>query len=352
MPVYNGERYLKESIDSIINQTFTDFEFIIVDDGSTDKTSTILDSYTDPRIIKLKNPENLGMTDSLNRGLLISQGKFIARMDADDISLPERLAKQVSFMENNPQVGLCGTWIQLINSDRSKSNILKLPTDDATLRCELLFDSPLAHPSVIFNRKHLFASRLAYNPSYQYCQDYDLWVRCSNHFALANIPEVLLNYRFHPDQLGRCYSESSQRLESGPVRLLQLEQLGLSPTPEEFEIHHFIARGGYPITPEFVQQAHDWLVKLKLANDKTATYSNSTLGSVLAQRWLAIANPATTLGLFTWQLFWQSPFKNFCGLSFGAMIRFWLNCCRGQAKQTGIELLRLLGVSGKKATQD
>ncbi len=352
MPVYNGEQYLEESIDSIISQTFTDFEFIIVDDGSTDKTPVILNRYTDARIIKLRNPENLGMTNALNRGLLAAQGKFIARMDADDISLPERLAKQVAFMENNPQVGLCGTWIQLIDSDRSKDNILKLPTDDATLRCELLFDSPLAHPSVMFNRKQLFANQLAYNPSYQYCQDYDLWVRCSTHFALANIPEVLLNYRFHPKQMGRCYSESSQRLESGPVRLVQLEHLGLSPTPKEFEIHHFIARGGYRVTPDFVQQAHNWLVKIKLANDKTAVYSNATLGNVLAHRWLAIVNPATTLGLFTWQLFRKSTLKNFCDLSRGQMIRLWLNCCRGQAKQTCIQLLRLLGFFRTEAIQD
>jgi len=119
MPVFNGEQFLRPAMNSILNQTFTDFEFIIVDDGSTDHSREILNSYTDSRVRLICNESNIGLTDSLNRGLEAASGNYIARMDQDDISLPERLAKQVAFMDSHPEVGVCGTWAKDIDQTDS-----------------------------------------------------------------------------------------------------------------------------------------------------------------------------------------------------------------------------------------
>jgi glycosyltransferase involved in cell wall biosynthesis len=119
MPVYNTEMYLKEAIDSILNQTFRDFEFIVINDGSTDSTSDIIESYSDPRIIYLQNEKNLGVATSLNKGLSIAKGTYIARMDGDDVSRCDRLEKQVAFMDANPEIGVCGTWLETIG-DRNE----------------------------------------------------------------------------------------------------------------------------------------------------------------------------------------------------------------------------------------
>ena len=118
MPVYNGERYLREAIDSILNQTFKDFEFLIINDGSTDLSVEIIESYADKRISLAHNGQNLGLITTLNRGFDLACGEYIARMDCDDISLPDRLEKQVVFMDNHPEIGICGSWVSAISDEK------------------------------------------------------------------------------------------------------------------------------------------------------------------------------------------------------------------------------------------
>lgn len=117
MPVYNAEKFLKPAIESILNQTFSDFELIIIDDNSNDKTADIIKSYNDNRIKHIVNPNRIGFTNSLNQGLKIAQGDYIARMDADDISDPERFSKEIEFLENNPDIGVCGSWMKIIDEN-------------------------------------------------------------------------------------------------------------------------------------------------------------------------------------------------------------------------------------------
>ena len=124
MPVYNGEKYLKEAITSILLQTFDDFEFLIINDGSSDASVDIIQSFRDPRIRLVHNDTNIGLIATLNKGLKLAHGKYVARMDQDDISLPRRLEKQTYFMDNNPDVGVCGTWIKLFMGLDYIKNIL------------------------------------------------------------------------------------------------------------------------------------------------------------------------------------------------------------------------------------
>jgi glycosyltransferase involved in cell wall biosynthesis len=194
MSVYNGEKYLREAIESILNQTFKDFEFLIIDDGSIDSTPEIIQSYNDPRIRVIRNDENLGLTKSLNIGLREAKGEYIARMDADDISVPERLEKQVLLLEKYPKIGVLGTNIQYINEFGNPSLILKWPQRDSLIKWQLCFMNPIAHPSVIIRRK-LLADSGGYNEEITFGQDYDLWVRLSPKTHFENHKDILLHLR-------------------------------------------------------------------------------------------------------------------------------------------------------------
>jgi len=201
MAVYNGERYLKESISSILKQTYKDFEFLIIDDGSSDSTSEIIKSFDDPRIIAIKNTNNIGLSRSLNKGIKLSKGKYIARMDADDISLPERLKKQVDFMEEYQEIGVCGTWLRTTGS--KKNNIRKSPINHEEICAYMFWDSPIWHPTAMIRKKVLTDNDLYYDESISKAQDYKLWTDLSNITKLANIPEVLLLYRIHNKQISK-----------------------------------------------------------------------------------------------------------------------------------------------------
>jgi len=194
MSVYNGEHYLRKAIQSILSQTFTDFEFIIINDGSTDSTSSILNSYTDSRIHLIRNVQNIGLVKSLNKGLQLARGEYIARMDADDISLPERLYKQVRFLDENPSVAMVGSWTEVINEDSIIEEIWQVPTSSHLLRWRLLFHNTFTHSAVMF-RKNIISQLGGYNDKAISAEDYDLWSRISFHWDVANIPEVLVKWR-------------------------------------------------------------------------------------------------------------------------------------------------------------
>jgi len=197
MSVYNGEKYLREAIDSILNQTFGDFEFIIVNDGSTDKTEDILDEYAkkDSRIRIIKNEKNIGLTKSLNKVIRVAKGKYIARMDADDISLPERLRKQIDFLEKNSEIGLLGTGYYEINDNKIIGEKYFLTTDEK-LRKILIKYNPFFHASVMV-RKSIIQEVGIYEEHLARAQDYGLWFRIAAKTKIANLSELLMKRRYN-----------------------------------------------------------------------------------------------------------------------------------------------------------
>ncbi|HOV13573.1 MAG TPA: glycosyltransferase [Spirochaetota bacterium] len=194
LPVYNGSLYLKEAIDSILKQTFTDFEFIIINDGSKDNSEEIIKSYKDYRIIYISQ-QNRGLAATLNIGIKLSKGKYIARMDQDDISLPVRFEKQIDFLEKNINYDLVGTWAKIF-PDKTNKRFHKHPTDNIKLKYFLLFNNPFVHSSVMI-RKSVFDKVGFYSEDKgrQPPEDYELWSRIARVSFIANIPEVLLFYR-------------------------------------------------------------------------------------------------------------------------------------------------------------
>lgn len=203
MPVYNGEKYLSQAIESILNQTFSDFEFLIINDGSTDKTLHILQSYDDSRIKIITNKNNSGIVVSLNNGIMVSQGKYIARMDADDLSLPDRLEEQYTYLEKNPGLAMCGTYAIAIDEQKQEVNRYTYPPLDNTAIGKFsLLHNPFIHPTVMI-RKNVLLEVGGYQQFFQHIEDYELWTRILQKYPAANLDRFLLEYRLNQDGITR-----------------------------------------------------------------------------------------------------------------------------------------------------
>lgn len=195
--VHNGAAYLPACLNSILTQSFTDFELIIIDDCSTDDSPAIFHALTDPRVKIFRNPENLGLTKSLNRGLGRVQGSYIARIDADDTMHPHRLQQQVDFLENNPDYGIVGSFAQQMDANGTPTSIQKMPVTDAEIQWFSLLSSPFLHPTVMLRQSTLDAHALTYDPTFRTTQDYDLWARMLRVTKGYNIPLPLTHLRVH-----------------------------------------------------------------------------------------------------------------------------------------------------------
>ena len=198
MPTYNCEKYLQESIDSILNQTYSDFDFYIYDDCSTDNTQSLIQRYTDPRIIYIKNAKNLGIASTLNLGLerLLPTYEFIARMDADDWAFPGRFQKQIDFLEYNKSVMLCGTqgfWLK--NMLENPLSGWEYPVKHNYLKLYLLYGASFGHSSILIRSDLLRTNNLRYNETIKTCEDWDLWIKISKIGEVANLPDFLMKYR-------------------------------------------------------------------------------------------------------------------------------------------------------------
>lgn len=196
MPIYKGEEHLREAIDSVLNQSFANFEFVIVNDASPDGSEEIILSYEDSRIVYKKHEQNRGLVGALNSGLELCKGKYIARMDQDDIATLNRFELQYSFMEANPDCILLGGQADIINSKYKLEN----PITDEAIRAKLIFNTAFVHPTVMFRKTMLDEHNLRYSELYKHAEDYGFWVDLACYGKLANLPQTCLNYRRHEGQ--------------------------------------------------------------------------------------------------------------------------------------------------------
>lgn len=228
MSVYNGMPYLEEATESVLNQTYKNFEFIIVDDASTDQSWKYLKSIKDKRIKLIKNKKNLGLAASLNIALRQAQGDYVARMDADDVSLPNRFEEQVKFLLKNPSIDLCGTWVDLINEHGTIIGEKKFPTDPQKLKKAITWYAPVVHPTY-FGRKFFFEKIGGYNIDYDFAEDYDLLSRARAKFRITNVPKKLLLWRLQNKRRSR---EDMRKMDIIDLKI-KLESLKRDgPTPE------------------------------------------------------------------------------------------------------------------------
>lgn len=295
MPVYNGGRFLAETMRSVLSQTYRDFEFLIIDDGSTDQSKEIVRGFNDPRIRLLTNPQRLKLSGALNRGIDESVGTYIARMDADDIALPDRLMRQIEFLDTNPAIGLCGTWIERFGTGRGEVD--KYFTTSDQVKVYSLFDCPFAHPTVMF-RKELFVRHdLCYDGSFYPTEDYELWARALDCFPGTNLGEVLLRYRVHADSM-TCSDWQEMDSKGAQIAEYQLKKLGLNVSPDELVFHRNIGRGESYVSASIneVCRGEEWLLQLENANAESKHFDTDAFRVVLSLIWFRLCMHAAPLG--------------------------------------------------------
>lgn len=207
MPVYNCEKYIQDAVDSVLNQTFTNFELLIIDDASTDSTVAIIKKYNDSRINLIEKKVNTGYTTSLNTALEISKGIYIARMDGDDICMPTRFEKQLLFLESNHDIIACGSCCKIIGSD----TIINVPQNNEEIKLALLKGNCMIHPSMMIRKKYLEQYHIDYDITKEPAEDYDLWVKLVKYGKLHNLQEVLLMYRIHEGQVSNLRNQNQKK---------------------------------------------------------------------------------------------------------------------------------------------
>jgi Glycosyl transferase family 2 len=303
--VYNGELFLRESIESIVNQTFSHFELLIVNDGSTDKSKEIVKEFHDHRIRFVSLEKNIGICEVLNLGLELATGKYIAIMDQDDISCLDRLEKQVNYLENNPDISCVGTNFYWLNNSDEKSWIQYFESEDVKIAS--LFSSPICHPTVMYRLSDLRHHNLSYSLDYPYAEDYNLWVELVKHTKVMNLSEPLLHYRKHSGQISRLKSETQCKCIS-QIQIKQLNLLDLKPTQADLMLHNSLGGAFIPL-PNLERFLYSWGQRLIEANGKKHIYVDDIFANQVYQR---VANVIHTNDLrlhgmpIVRQLYWQT----------------------------------------------
>ncbi|MDY0016286.1 MAG: glycosyltransferase [Candidatus Delongbacteria bacterium] len=325
MSVYNSEQYLQESVDSILDQTFNDFEFIVTDDCSTDGSFEIIKSYAkkDKRIKYFRNAENIGLTKSLNLMLDIAKGKYIARMDSDDISMPERFSKQFDFMENNPEIGVLGTNIRFFGNYNADSD---LPTSNNDLKGELIFRDIIMHPTVMIRRSVMDENNLRYDEDFRISQDYDLWSRMISFTEFANMPEILLKYRFVDSNLTNSTKTEYRESFLKKIFIAQLKRLGINPSDEDICFHIILASKKKISKIDDLSGIKLWLEKIAEKNKEKLFYDQAVIGRVLSKYWFSACTNSTGFGLKTYFIYKNFQYVNQFDPGLILKFRFLLKC--------------------------
>jgi len=287
MPVYDAARDLRATLASVLAQTLRDFELLVVDDGSRDESPAIVASFRDPRIRHLRL-DHVGFAAALNRGLDEARGAYVARMDADDLCAPQRLARQVAFMDAHPALGISGTDVETLPA-RGRPARWRFPTDPERLRAGLLFEPGVAHPTVIARRAWLDRHALRYDAGYARVEDWDLWRRAAEHFPIGNLPEPLLRYRIHDDRMSSRHGAEQRRVG----RVIQdegLARLGLAGDPLR-PLHSDVSLADLRCADRgaaFVEDVVAWFERLRGANAEHRVYDAAALDAFLADRLLLV----------------------------------------------------------------
>lgn len=291
LPVYNADKYLHKAINSILSQTFTDWELIIINDGSTDNSYHIISSFSDPRIRYYENETNQGLIKTLNRAVYLSRGEYIARMDADDVCLSARLAVQSDFLDRQSDYAMCGSWVKVIaEDDRQIGRILNF-TGDTYLKIHLLFSVPFVHPSVMI-RTQILKNNL-YDERFVHAEDYELWCRIADKYKIANISSNLLNYRWHSTNVSVLNSERQQAVKNTIIER-ELSKIGITPTQEELWLQQITFQQNNLTNNRKIESFNGysdlnrWFQKIVNANKKHKRYDNNSLMAYLWSRWIVL----------------------------------------------------------------
>ena len=302
LPVYNAEAHIAEAIQSILVQTYGNFELLLINDGSTDRSLEVISSFRDERIRLVNNESNLKLIATLNKGIDLARGKYIARMDADDVSLPQRLQKQVDFMEAHPETGVCGSWFESFGNHRS---IVRYPEKDEDIRIMMLYQTPFCHPSIIFRKDIFDKNGIRFLPEFIHAEDYEAWVRLADHTRFANIPEVLLKYRLH----GHSVSAAHQNVqEKNTIKIIRkiFERTGAGATDADIILFRQAVYSNFKAEKNFIQSVEKIFTGLLNANSRSHFFPEKALEKFLARKWFHLCYNSTSLGKWAYDFYAQS----------------------------------------------
>lgn len=295
LPVYNGQRYIRAAIDSVLRQTFRNFELLIIDDGSTDSTGDIVNSFDDSRIRMVRNIKRLKLSGALNRGLDLSKGEYVARMDADDICFSDRLEIQSAYLDSHPELGICGSHSRIFGM--KKWEVHHAPLGRDRVKAHMLFDNPFVHPAVMLRKDFFDRHGLRYNGDYYPTEDYELWSRALNYFSGDNIDRVLLKYRLHAASMTRAdWNNMDEKATLIVGRLLK--DTGLDVDPEALHFHRTIGRemsSACTSRPDILH-GEKWFQYLMAINRKKRFVDETALADVSADAWFRLCFNSSGLG--------------------------------------------------------
>lgn len=327
MPVFNSELFVTEAIESILHQTFKDFEFLILDDASTDKSFEIVKDFEkkDSRIKVYHNEKNLGVVESRNKLINLARGKYIAWIDSDDIALGNRLEKQVNFLEEHPEIGMVGANAIIINENSNNIGKWLFETDPQKLKIELFFHSPFLSSSVVIRKKCL--PQNYYDSRFPVAEDFDLYSKISENSDIANIPEILVKYRINSKGLSKSNTEKMEKLSIQVIKE-HAERLGIK--LEENTIKNLRKpKTASKISLEKISEIEKSLILLKSLLLNKTEFNKTNVDEVIQKYWFETCRKSTHNGLRILKIFFESPLfckklslKDNCRLFVRALIKF------------------------------
>lgn len=312
IPVYNREAYVGAAIASVLAQTFTDFELLVIDDGSTDRSREVVRAYHDPRLRLLHNERNQGLPRTRNAGVDSARGAYLAFLDSDDVALPTRLAKQVAFLDNHPHHAAVGTWVDWMDdAGRPLGRIKRRPVAAEDVAALRLFRQGIENTASMARTAVLRAYR--HDERFAVSEDFEIWARIAAEHGIANLPEVLVRRRAHAQQTSKDRDEQT-RLYRQAIYARQLRDLGLSFEEQDLTRHHLLRRmrkSRFTPDRDYVDWADAWLLALQAANARAGNYPEPSLSQLLGGLWLKVCwNAVPTLGLPTaWRRLHASPLR-------------------------------------------
>ena len=326
IPAYNVESYLPAALESILAQTISDFEIILINDGSADRTGEIAEAYARKcGVIRVFHQDNKGLVASLNRGIELARGEFIARMDGDDLCLPSRFERQIKVMMGDSRIGVCGTWIESFGIAQKLT--WRHPLENGAIQAKLLFRTALCHASVMIRTDLLIKNNLRYDPSHLNTEDYDLWVRMAPFTRFANVGEVLYCYRQHADQVTRKPSHNGLVLLNWRrIHGVALRRMGFEPTEEQLNQHCKIVFKEFSPVIDELRAMDGWLRTLAETNRQRRHYPEPQFADILSEMWWGACQTATGIGLPMWWLFLRSPISSRLKLDANTRFRFMAKC--------------------------
>lgn len=293
MAVYNGETYLREAIDSILEQTYTNFEFIIINDGSTDDTAKILATYTDIRMRVIDAEKNCGLIDSLNKGIAAAKGEYTARIDADDIAMPERLAKQVAYLQENPEIVLLGSGATLMKANQEFICDTYYQHEQPCIPTHLLFRNIFIHSSIIVKTEIL--ASIKFDKDYYLAEDYIVWVKIAEKYQTASVRESLVKHRLHDTNITKLkYDRHIATVHQ--IHNYQLKKLDIEASPEQLLLHWKLGNYQFESSINYLQQASQWLLLLIKQNRKLNIYPKNCFENRVLLLWVDACLANKSLG--------------------------------------------------------